>query len=97
MPDKGGWEELSGLDVMQMLGRAGRPQYDTKGHGVSPRSPRPAGRERFEGREVRRRKRFRISGKWLQDILAAKTPSRYIFNNSRSSGFQTPRPGLRDR
>jgi pre-mRNA-splicing helicase BRR2 len=26
--------ELSGLDVMQMLGRAGRPQFDTKGEGV---------------------------------------------------------------
>jgi pre-mRNA-splicing helicase BRR2 len=34
MPEKGAWTELSGLDVMQMLGRAGRPQYDTKGHGV---------------------------------------------------------------
>merc|ERR550514_2177378 len=33
-PEKGAWSELSGLDVMQMLGRAGRPQYDTKGHGV---------------------------------------------------------------
>lgn len=28
------WIELSGLDVMQMLGRAGRPGYDTKGEGV---------------------------------------------------------------
>merc|ERR1719174_956436 len=34
MPDKGGWHELSGLDMMQMMGRAGRPQYDTKGHGI---------------------------------------------------------------
>jgi pre-mRNA-splicing helicase BRR2 len=25
---------LGALDVMQMLGRAGRPQYDTKGKGV---------------------------------------------------------------
>lgn len=33
-PEKGRWTELSGLDVMQMLGRAGRPQYDTKGEGV---------------------------------------------------------------
>lgn len=33
-PEKGRWVELSGLDVMQMLGRAGRPQYDTKGEGV---------------------------------------------------------------
>lgn len=32
-PEKGGWVELSALDVLQMLGRAGRPQYDTKGEG----------------------------------------------------------------
>lgn len=32
--EKGGWMELSSMDVMQMLGRAGRPQYDTKGVGV---------------------------------------------------------------
>ena len=29
-PEKGKWTELSALDVLQMLGRAGRPQYDTK-------------------------------------------------------------------
>ena len=33
-PDKGEWTELSALDVMQMFGRAGRPQYDTKGVGI---------------------------------------------------------------
>ncbi|VDN16818.1 unnamed protein product, partial [Dibothriocephalus latus] len=33
-PEKGKWTELSSLDVMQMLGRAGRPQYDTKGEGI---------------------------------------------------------------
>ncbi|CAI5996773.1 unnamed protein product [Closterium sp. NIES-64] len=33
-PEKGAWTELSPLDVMQMLGRAGRPQYDTYGEGV---------------------------------------------------------------
>ncbi|KAK4337016.1 hypothetical protein RND71_044196 [Anisodus tanguticus] len=33
-PDKGRWTELSSLDVLQMLGRAGRPQYDTKGEGI---------------------------------------------------------------
>eukprot|EP00164_Ancoracysta_twista_P005304 GFYU01007260.1.p1 GENE.GFYU01007260.1~~GFYU01007260.1.p1 ORF type:complete len:2145 (-),score=864.44 GFYU01007260.1:262-6696(-) len=33
-PEKGAWVELSGLDVMQMLGRAGRPQYDTTGEGI---------------------------------------------------------------
>lgn len=33
-PEVSDWIELSGLDVMQMLGRAGRPGYDTKGEGV---------------------------------------------------------------
>ncbi|CAL8084433.1 unnamed protein product [Calicophoron daubneyi] len=33
-PEKGRWTELGPLDVMQMLGRAGRPQYDTKGEGI---------------------------------------------------------------
>lgn len=33
-PEKGRWVELSALDVMQMLGRGGRPQYDTKGEGI---------------------------------------------------------------
>ncbi|CAH8533023.1 unnamed protein product [Heterobilharzia americana] len=33
-PEKGRWTELGALDVMQMLGRAGRPQYDTKGEGI---------------------------------------------------------------
>jgi pre-mRNA-splicing helicase BRR2 len=33
-PEKGRWCELSPLDVMQMLGRAGRPQFDTFGEGV---------------------------------------------------------------
>nr|CDS32519.1 expressed protein [Hymenolepis microstoma] len=33
-PEKGKWTELGPLDVMQMLGRAGRPQYDTKGEGI---------------------------------------------------------------
>jgi pre-mRNA-splicing helicase BRR2 len=33
-PEKGMWTELSHLDVCQMLGRAGRPQYDTFGEGV---------------------------------------------------------------
>lgn len=33
-PEKGAWTELSPLDVMQMLGRAGRPQYDTYGEGI---------------------------------------------------------------
>lgn len=32
-PEISDWIELSGLDVMQMLGRAGRPGYDTKGQG----------------------------------------------------------------
>jgi pre-mRNA-splicing helicase BRR2 len=32
-PEKGQWVELGALDVLQMLGRAGRPQYDTKGEG----------------------------------------------------------------
>eukprot|EP00915_Cephaloidophora_sp_WS-2016_P003244 GHVH01004364.1.p1 GENE.GHVH01004364.1~~GHVH01004364.1.p1 ORF type:complete len:2220 (+),score=424.86 GHVH01004364.1:55-6660(+) len=32
--DAGTWVELSPMDVMQMLGRAGRPQYDTRGVGM---------------------------------------------------------------
>lgn len=33
-PELGRWTELSMLDVMQMLGRAGRPQFDTFGEGT---------------------------------------------------------------
>uniref|UniRef100_A0A8C9Z2L4 U5 small nuclear ribonucleoprotein 200 kDa helicase n=1 Tax=Sander lucioperca TaxID=283035 RepID=A0A8C9Z2L4_SANLU len=33
-PEKGRWTELGALDILQMLGRAGRPQYDTKGEGI---------------------------------------------------------------
>uniref|UniRef100_A0A0N4ZWS8 U5 small nuclear ribonucleoprotein 200 kDa helicase n=1 Tax=Parastrongyloides trichosuri TaxID=131310 RepID=A0A0N4ZWS8_PARTI len=33
-PEKGCWTELSSMDVMQMMGRAGRPQYDTTGLGI---------------------------------------------------------------
>jgi pre-mRNA-splicing helicase BRR2 len=33
-PSKGKWAELSPLDVLQMLGRAGRPQYDSEGEGI---------------------------------------------------------------
>jgi len=33
-PSKGCWAELSPLDVQQMLGRAGRPQYDSEGEGI---------------------------------------------------------------
>eukprot|EP00871_Galdieria_phlegrea_P002639 jgi/Galph1/3376/GphlegSOOS_G2035.1 len=33
-PEKGKWTELSPMDVMQMIGRAGRPQYDTSGKGI---------------------------------------------------------------
>ena len=33
-PPKGKWVELSPLDVLQMLGRAGRPQYDSEGEGI---------------------------------------------------------------
>eukprot|EP00053_Salpingoeca_punica_P020082 m.207381 g.207381 ORF g.207381 m.207381 type:complete len:2142 (+) comp17788_c0_seq1:161-6586(+) len=33
-PEKGQWVELSALDVMQMIGRAGRPQYGTAGEGI---------------------------------------------------------------
>merc|ERR1712159_500125 len=33
-PEKGAWVELSPLDVMQMMGRAGRPQYDATGEGI---------------------------------------------------------------
>ncbi|KAJ2003158.1 Pre-mRNA splicing [Coemansia thaxteri] len=33
-PAAGAWGELSPQDVLQMLGRAGRPQYDARGAGV---------------------------------------------------------------
>lgn len=33
-PEKGRWSELSPQDVLQMLGRAGRPQFDTYGEGI---------------------------------------------------------------
>jgi len=33
-PEAGDWVELSPLDVMQMMGRAGRIEYDLKGKGV---------------------------------------------------------------
>ncbi|CAK9255752.1 unnamed protein product [Sphagnum jensenii] len=33
-PKAGGWRELGMLDVMQIFGRAGRPQYDTSGEGI---------------------------------------------------------------
>ncbi|KAF2754265.1 pre-mRNA splicing helicase-like protein [Pseudovirgaria hyperparasitica] len=33
-PEKGSWVELSPQDVLQMLGRAGRPQYDSFGLGI---------------------------------------------------------------
>ena len=33
-PVKGAWGELSPQDMMQMMGRAGRPQFDTFGEGV---------------------------------------------------------------
>ncbi|KAJ3286172.1 DEIH-box ATPase [Borealophlyctis nickersoniae] len=33
-PEKGRWVELSPQDVLQMLGRAGRPQFDTHGEGI---------------------------------------------------------------
>ncbi|TPX36711.1 hypothetical protein SmJEL517_g01209 [Synchytrium microbalum] len=33
-PEKGRWVELSPQDILQMLGRAGRPQFDTFGEGI---------------------------------------------------------------
>eukprot|EP00052_Salpingoeca_macrocollata_P008148 m.64806 g.64806 ORF g.64806 m.64806 type:complete len:2134 (+) comp16452_c0_seq1:64-6465(+) len=33
-PEKGQWVELSALDVLQMMGRAGRPQHDDRGEGI---------------------------------------------------------------
>ncbi|UKJ88638.1 U5 small nuclear ribonucleoprotein-specific helicase [Theileria orientalis] len=34
VPEQGSWDELCPLSVQQMMGRAGRPQYDTFGKGV---------------------------------------------------------------
>ena len=33
-PDKGKWVELGALDILQMFGRAGRPQHDSRGQGI---------------------------------------------------------------
>lgn len=33
-PERGGFVDISVLDVLQIFGRAGRPQYDTSGHGI---------------------------------------------------------------
>ena len=33
-PERGQWIELSNQDVLQMFGRAGRPQFDTEGEGI---------------------------------------------------------------
>jgi pre-mRNA-splicing helicase BRR2 len=33
-PEKGSWVELGALDVLQMLGRSGRPQFDKVGEGI---------------------------------------------------------------
>jgi hypothetical protein len=42
-PEKGAWTELSPLDVMQMFGRAGRPQYDSQGEGIIITGAEPRG------------------------------------------------------
>ncbi|KAK6200925.1 RNA helicase-related protein required for pre-mRNA splicing [Scheffersomyces amazonensis] len=33
-PEKGSWTQLSPQDILQMLGRAGRPRYDKSGEGI---------------------------------------------------------------
>lgn len=33
-PEQGKWVELSPQDMLQMIGRAGRPQYDKLGEGI---------------------------------------------------------------
>jgi len=33
-PEKSKWVELGALDVLQMMGRAGRPQFDSQGQGI---------------------------------------------------------------
>jgi replicative superfamily II helicase len=34
MPEKGGFTDLGMLDVAQIFGRAGRPQFDSSGEGI---------------------------------------------------------------
>jgi activating signal cointegrator complex subunit 3 len=33
-PERGGFVDISVLDILQIFGRAGRPQYDTTGHAI---------------------------------------------------------------
>ena len=33
-PERGGFVDVSILDILQIFGRAGRPQYDTSGHAI---------------------------------------------------------------
>ena len=33
-PEQGKWVDLSPQDILQMMGRAGRPQYDVQGEGI---------------------------------------------------------------
>ena len=41
-PVKAAWDELGHMDVMQMFGRAGRPQYDSEGEGIIITSAHPS-------------------------------------------------------
>jgi pre-mRNA-splicing helicase BRR2 len=71
-PVKGAWDELSPQDVMQMMGRAGRPQYDLFGEAGRKRGVE-AGRKR--GREgyvtgssaAKRERNLKGKGEWARE------------------------------
>ena len=80
-PEKGAWTELGSLDVMQMFGRAGRPQYDTQGLGIiiTGAHPRPYKAHTASG-----------SGQRIAPILASISslyPSMIVLTATRIAGL----------